>query len=190
MVQAELQDIVAEGNASSGILQKCITLPQIEILIISEIMTSICNNSQEQGRINLSDVFCNVVAKLLHDLLDVISVQQQDYTLTEDHWAEVDLKQILKDSMDDLDLMREAVTVDAEASFQTNDITKYAEYLCKQFEERCVKMEDDMKYCLQKFEDVMVFDEGEVFSMFLNGLKDQSEAGMINVKMHQRSPQH
>ena len=168
MVLAELQDIVAEGNTNAGILTKCITLPQVEILIISEIMTSICNNSQQPGTITFNDIFCNAVTALLHDLLDVISVQHQDCTLTEDHWAEADLKQILKDSMDDLDLMREAVTVDAEASFQTNDITKYAEYLCKQFEERCVKMEEDMKYCLEKFEDVMVFDEGKMSSVFVS----------------------
>eukprot|EP00112_Aurelia_sp_Birch-Aquarium-sp1_P000892 Seg1087.3 transcript_id=Seg1087.3/GoldUCD/mRNA.D3Y31 product="hypothetical protein" protein_id=Seg1087.3/GoldUCD/D3Y31 len=167
MVLAELQDIVAEGNKNAEILHKCITLPQVEILIISEIMTSICNNTQEPGTINFNDVFCNAVTTLLHDLLDVISAQHQDYTLTEDHWAEVDLKQILTDSMDDLDLMREAVTVDADASFQTNDITKYAEYLCTQFEERCLKMEEDMKYCLEKFQDVMVFDDGRMAFIFL-----------------------
>ena len=101
------------------------------------------------------------ISKLLHELMDAVSMQHESYSLTEDHWAEADLKHILKDTMDDLDLLQESIIVDSDTSFQANDTKKYTEYVCKQLEERCQAMEEDMNYCLQKFQGLVVFDEGE-----------------------------
>ena len=123
-------------------------------------MTSIWKNFNEKMEAKRPEILCNSVPCLLNELLDTVARQHQTYTLTEDHWAEADIKQILKDSMDDVDLLQQSFDNEVEASLQSNDVMKHMEFICRQFNERCVVMEQDMNYCVDKFQDILPFNEG------------------------------
>eukprot|EP00795_Rhopilema_esculentum_P002970 gene2970-1224_t len=182
---AELQNSQQLSNNDAIISTS--KFPQLEILIISEIMATLANSTRNVSAGENTDLLYEKISKLLHELMDAVSMQHENYSLTEDHWAEADLKHILKDTMDDLDLLQESIIVDSDTSFQANDTMKYTEYVCKQLEERCQAMEEDMNYCLQKFQGLVIFDEGETLHRkmkklleFLDNNRDGEIAEVVN----------
>lgn len=127
-------------------------------------MTSVWMSFKGNTELNSADSPVNILAPLLNQLLATVAQQHPKCTLTEDHWAEADIKQILKDSMDDIDTLMQSSEKKNEAMAPLNDIIKHVEFVCEQFEERCLVMEQDMSYCVDKFEDVGAFNEGRAIS--------------------------
>ena len=140
--------------------------PQLEIITISELMTSLWDNFQERSEVDKALFPNDIMTNSLCELLDIVAQQHQVNTLAEDHWAEADIKQLLKDSMEDIDLLKQSLDNEAGASFPRNDTIKYIEFICNQFNERCTVMEQDMHYCVEKFQDVIKFKDGEVLLAF------------------------
>lgn len=140
---------------------KFLKFPQLEFVMISEIMTSIWANFKAGPEANKITFLCNTMTGLLNELLNTVVKQHQEYTLTEEHWAETDIKQLLKDSIEDIDLIKQSAGDETEASLPIGDVTKCIEIICNQFDERCMVIEQDMNYYVEKFQDIIVFKEGE-----------------------------
>lgn len=131
--------------------------PQLEIIIISEVMTSLWASLKQRQEFDDQALMISTLASLLNQLLATVVQQHQTYSPSEEHWAEADVRQILKDSMDDIDILRQSLESNTGASFSINDVIKHMEFICNQFDERCLVMEQDMNYCVEKFHDVVSF---------------------------------
>ena len=151
-------------------MAKLFKFPQLEFVMISEIMTSIWANFKARPEGNKTKFLCNTMANLLNELLNTVAQQHQECTQTEDHWAETDIKQLLKDSMEDINLLKQSIGEETEASLPINDVIKCIGFICNQFDERCTVIEQDMNYCVEKFQDIIVFEEGEgaIFGLLMN----------------------
>ena len=163
-----MQDIASvdskEGSGKEQ-LGKSYAVPQVEIVIISDIMNVFfltARGTDTKG----SHTLLHKMSSLLQDLLNVVLSRKQHFTSNEATWTETDLEQVLQESANDLELMREASTLEGDASFQINDMLKYGDYMCEQFEERCRKTEEDMNFCLEKFNGLVFFGEGICFIQF------------------------
>ncbi len=144
------------------------SIPKLEVVIISELMKILFIESSTQKTTTLQSLLIRV-ASLLHQFICVVLSRKQHLTPNETTWTELDLEQVLRESLDDLDLMTEANMVDEETSFQANDVEKYTEYVCRRIEERCSKTEEDLNLCLERYRGILLFTEDEE-GMFVEGV--------------------
>eukprot|EP00794_Sanderia_malayensis_P020469 gene20469-22485_t len=159
----ELSSCTIANNSISDAPEQSYLIPKLEIVIISELMNTLFTNTLGGKMKSLENNEVSLIPRigtLLHDLVCVILSRKQHLSTSEVSWTEIDLEQVLKESLDDLDLMREASGLDDDASVRANDLAKYADYVCNRMEERCRKTEDDIGYCLERFSRIISFDQG------------------------------
>jgi len=157
-VQTQTDGYLEEEDTDEEIsLKKRTRFPQLEIIIISEIMTSFWQILKARAIAGQAHCLCSITANLFNELLSTVAKQHDVFSLKEDHWAEADIKQLLKDSMLDIDLLKQLIDNEANDILPTEELIKQTKLIGDQFDERCIVIEQDINYCVEKFQDIVAF---------------------------------
>ena len=123
-------------------------IPKLEDIIMSDLFIK-CFYAlhDEVGALkdgNLPECLDEALIELLNTIL---YRNQYLYCDGTDHWPKKDLKQFLKESLDEIELLKVRDIAD---SFY---VENYVSHICHQMKERCAKSTDVLDFCLVKFED-------------------------------------
>ena len=130
-------------------------------------MTSFWRILKARAVADKTHCLCSITANLFNELLSTVVKQHDVFSLKEDHWAEADIKQLLKDSILDIDLLKQLIDNEANDLLPTEELIKQTKLIGNQFDERCSVIEQDINYCVEKFQDIVAFRNGELVSNFL-----------------------